>query len=157
MARPEDAPELIAPSPFDASYPPALAIYCSDGRFTQSVEELLHALGHARIDTLTIPGGPALFNRRAGLFCDHDAIARGTALLVTSHATTRVVLLAHHGCGYYKQRYPTHAEGDRYTLQLEDLRVARTALLAEHPRLDVIAYFAVPSGGRVSFRRVPLG
>ena len=38
---------------FHEEHPTALAVYCSDGRFTESVEELLRALGHERLDTLT--------------------------------------------------------------------------------------------------------
>ena len=45
-------------TPYEPSHPKALAIYCSDGRFTQPVEDLLHSLGHARLDTCTLPGGP---------------------------------------------------------------------------------------------------
>ena len=45
---------------YDAAYPDALAVYCSDGRFTRAVDELLAKLGHPRLDTLTIPGGPGL-------------------------------------------------------------------------------------------------
>ena len=42
---------------FEATHPEALAVYCSDGRFTDAVEELLHHLGYTRLDTLTLPGG----------------------------------------------------------------------------------------------------
>jgi hypothetical protein len=48
--------------PYDRTHPAALAIYCSDGRFTRAVERLLKSLGHSRLDTMTLPGGPALLN-----------------------------------------------------------------------------------------------
>jgi len=31
----------VSELPFDPSYPKALAFYCSDGRFTRAIEELL--------------------------------------------------------------------------------------------------------------------
>ena len=45
---------------YDPSYPSTLAIYCSDGRFTHAIEHHCEDLGHERIDTMTLPGGPAL-------------------------------------------------------------------------------------------------
>ena len=71
-----------------------------------------------------------------------------------SHGTTHVVLVAHSGCGHYAERYPTRSERERFTQQLEDLAAARAALLAEHPKLQVAAYFAEPANGRVTFRKL---
>ena len=58
--------------PFDASHPKALAIYCSDGRFTSAVEVLLEAVGHDRLDTMTLPGGPALLCTSAANLSEVD-------------------------------------------------------------------------------------
>jgi len=62
----EDGPDssrFVASERFRPSHPSALAVYCSDGRFTRAVEQLLESKGCARVDTLTMPGGPALFSQ----------------------------------------------------------------------------------------------
>ena len=49
-------------SPFDAKGFKAAAIYCSDGRFADQVNDFLHqGLGLAGYDRLAIAGGPACF------------------------------------------------------------------------------------------------
>lgn len=55
-------PGFVASAPFSEEHPKALAVYCSDGRFTEAVEDLLASVGNRRIDTLTIPGGAALLH-----------------------------------------------------------------------------------------------
>jgi hypothetical protein len=138
-------------TPFDASHPNALAVYCSDGRFTQAVEELLHHLGHARLDTLTMPGGPGLLNFWAGSLLEADQVDRAARFLIRGHAIDHVVLLAHAGCGYYRQRHPGLAAEQVKTTQLEDLRVAGRALRTARPGLSVALFYATPDGGRVRF------
>src|SRR4051812_27814890 len=93
-------------TPFDAKHPDALAMYCSDGRFTEAIEELLHGLGHARLDTLTIPGGPALLDLTSSNLGAVDVMREAATFLIRGHQIKRVVLLGHDGCGYYKARFP---------------------------------------------------
>lgn len=38
------AAAYVSKEKFEASHPDALAVYCSDGRFTDAVEELLHSM-----------------------------------------------------------------------------------------------------------------
>src|SRR5215217_6894713 len=97
---------FVARAPYSASYPTALAIYCSDGRFTEAVEELLHHLGHKRLDTLTLPGGPGLLNPWAASVLEAGQVMRSAQMLIKNHGITEVVLLAHAGCGHYKLRFP---------------------------------------------------
>jgi hypothetical protein len=137
--------------PFDASHPNALAFYCSDGRFTAAVEELLRSLGHARLDTVTLPGGPALLNVLRAGFADLDTASRALGFLVRGHAIRHVVLLAHEGCGYYRARMATSPPAHVEATQREDLDVARRSLVASHPQVAVRAYFARTLGGKVRF------
>src|SRR5687767_387005 len=87
-------------------HPTALAMYCSDGRFTRGVEELVLHLGFDRLDTLTIPGGPALLDASSATHADVEMIRRSTSFLIGGHHIKEIVLIAHDGCGYYRHRYP---------------------------------------------------
>jgi hypothetical protein len=142
-------------APFDPRHPVALAIYCSDGRFTRAVEELLAAHGRERLDTLTLPGGPALLNLSA-LPSERDTIARATRFLIHGHALIEVVLVAHQGCGYYRARHPTRKPDEVRAMQLADLRGAANVLTLEHPRLAVTAWYAHVTGERLRFESVAL-
>jgi len=145
---------FLSTARFDAAHPKALAIYCSDGRFTQPVEDLLHHLGHERLDTLTMPGGPGLLNLWAGSLLEADQVERAARFLIQGHAIDHAVLLAHAGCGYYRQRYPGRPAADVKQSQLDDLRVAARAVRAARPGLGVVLYYASPEGGRVRFEPV---
>lgn len=136
---------------FEASYPSALAVYCSDGRFTDAVDELLDKLGHPRLDTLTIPGGPGLLNHRTSGYGDCDTFSRSAEFLIREHHITTVVLLAHEACGFYARKFPDLSAAQIKQRQLDDLRLAIHELSTAHPRLRVEAFVAVPSDGRVRF------
>jgi len=141
---------FVSPTPFVAAHPTALAVYCSDGRFTQPVEDLLHSLGHARLDTLTMPGGPALLDRLSASYADADAVVRGASFLITGHAIEEVVLLAHAGCGYYRLKRPTDTPAQLEARQIADLRRAATAV-GKVASLAIRLYYARPHEGRVRF------
>lgn len=143
-------------TPFDPSHPTALAIYCSDGRFTQPVEDLLHGLGHSRLDTITLPGGPGLLNHLSASYADADAMTRSAAFLIAKHAITEVVLLAHHGCGYYRHKRPMDSTEQIEMRQLDDLRHAAKAITKLQPQVKVHLYFARPHGGHVRFEPIVL-
>ncbi len=145
------APPFLASSPFDASHPTALAIYCSDGRFTNAVEELLHALGHPRLDTLTMPGGPALFNAWLAGLSQSMAMVEGSRFLIEAHAIRRVILLAHEGCGFYRKHYAGLTPDQVRAHQETDLRTAASSLHAAHPSLEISLYCAAAHQGRVRF------
>ncbi len=143
-------------TPYEPSHPKALAIYCSDGRFTQPVEDLLHSLGHARLDTCTLPGGPGLLNHLSASYADADAMTRSASFLIHGHGITEVVLLAHHGCGYYKHKRPIDSPEQIEMRQLDDLRHAAKAVKKIDDKLIVRLYFARPHAGHVKFEPVVL-
>jgi hypothetical protein len=140
---------------YDAGHPRALAIYCSDGRFTNAVEELLHHLGHARLDTLTMPGGPALLNPWAASLLEADQVSRASQFLMKAHSIDHVVLLSHEGCGYYRQKLPGRPAADLRQHQLDDLRVAARAVPTARGGVRVELYHATPHEGRVRFQPIP--
>lgn len=146
----------IAETPYETAHPKALAVYCSDGRFTTAVEELLRHLGHDRLDTLTMPGGPALLNFWTASILDADQVGRAAQFLIRGHAIEQIVLLAHAGCGYYRQRFPGRAAAEVKQTQLDDLRVAARALASARRDLDITLYYASTESARVRFDPVDL-
>jgi carbonic anhydrase len=136
------------PLPFEREHPRALALYCSDGRFTESVRELLLRLGHDRLDTLTIPGGAAALNY---------LLVKGAAtFLITGHRIERVVLIAHADCGHYKARFRGRPAEELEVRQRTDLQTAARMLLRAHATLAMDAFFARPDAEGVLFEPVEL-
>src|SRR5258706_16213529 len=91
---------------FEEGHPDSLAVYCSDGRFTRAVEIALQRLGHERLDTLTIPGRPAHLHKATPREADRASVRLGSDFLIKGHHIKSLVLFAHEGSGYYKERYP---------------------------------------------------
>jgi hypothetical protein len=149
--RRRDPAPFVSAAPYEASHPRALAVYCSDGRFTQAIEDLLRHLGHDRLDTLTLPGGPGLLNLWAGSLLEADQMERAARFLIRGHAIEHVVLLAHAGCGYYRQRFPGRAASETRLSQLEDLQVAAGSLRSARPGITVELFYASVEGSRVRF------
>ena len=146
---------FIAQMPFEAQHPHALAIYCSDGRFTEPVEELARHLGHERIDTLTLPGGPGLLNRFSADYLESDMVTRAAHFLIRGHHIKEVLLLAHAQCGYYQARHGVLGADFIAEQQLTDLHAAAAELRKVFPELAVHLYFVRPHGTAIHFEAVP--
>ena len=142
---------ITTKAPFEASYPSALAVYCSDGRFTEAVDQLLEQLGHPRLDVLCIPGGPGLLNHKTSGYADCDTFSRSAEFLIRAHHITTVVLLAHEKCGFYARQFPDLTAEQIKERQHADLRLAAREMLETHPRLRVETFIAVPDNGHVRF------
>src|SRR6202042_3386025 len=83
--------------PFDHDRIGAAAVYCSDGRYGDQMDDFLHlSLGLPRYDRVAIPGGAA------SLAHHPRALDRQLRFLVEAHALTRVVMIAHQDCGFYR-------------------------------------------------------
>jgi len=139
---------------FDKKHPKALAIYCSDGRFTDAVEELVHGLGHTRLDVLCMPGGPALLDLGSASFSALEAMRTSASFLIRGHAIKHVSLIAHDGCGYYKERYRFETPEEIIKQQKDDLRIAAQWLVGSHPDVEIAMYFAKPEGRKIAFDEV---
>jgi hypothetical protein len=140
---------------FDPHHPSALAVYCSDGRFTDAVEALCRTLGHQRFDTVTLPGGPALLSPWPADLSEVHVFSRATEFLIESHGISYAVLLAHQGCGFYRSRCGRLGEDQIKGMQLEHLRAARKVLRRQHPDLHVACYYAQVVKEKVTFTVVP--
>jgi hypothetical protein len=145
------AKNFIAKMPYEAAHPHVLAVYCSDGRFTEPVEELAQHLGHERIDTLTLPGGPGLLNRWSADYMESDMVTRAANFLIQGHHIQEVLLLAHAGCGYYQQRHGALGPEFIAEQQLKDLEAAAEELRKAHPGIVVHKYFVRPLGTKIIF------
>ena len=142
--------------PFDAERIGAAAVYCSDGRFGDQMDEFLHlGLGFPRYDRVAIPGGAACLASRARSMWEEGALDRQLRLLVQVHDLHRVVLIAHQDCAFYKHLRvrPESIEAR----QLEDLVKAAgrvRAFAADVADVAVDAYFARKVEGLVRFEPV---
>lgn len=145
---------FLSTEPYEETYPDALAVYCSDGRFTNPVEDLLRHLGHPRLDTMTLAGGPALFNPWLAGLSDSMAVTSCARFLIESHATKRVILIAHEGCGYYRRHYRGGSAEHVLAHQVDDLRHAARALRHAHGHVEVLAFRAAIQNARVLFTPV---
>jgi hypothetical protein len=146
--------EYVSRVPYEASHPHVLAVYCSDGRFTDAVEDLAQHLGHERIDTLTLPGGPGLLNRWSADYLESEMVMRAAKFLIQGHHITEVLLMAHAGCGYYQKRHGALGPEFVAEQQLTDLRTAAKELRKAHPELTVHLYFVRPHGADIHFEPV---
>ena len=143
---------FVAPSAYCPEHPTALAVWCSDGRFTKAVEDLLRGDDRARFDTLTLPGGPALFTGRSASPSDIDTMTTSAEFLISAHKITHVVLIAHENCGYYRRLLgPAATDTAIKARQIEDVRCAAAALRRLRPDLQVDGWYASVSSGRVAF------
>src|SRR5947207_11048143 len=81
-------------APFEAERVGAVAIYCSDGRYGDAVDEFLHdSLGLPNYDRLAIAGGPAWIGLRSSASISQYGLVRDQLdFLVQVHALRRVVL-----------------------------------------------------------------
>ncbi len=144
-----------AQAEFDPHHPAALALWCSDGRFTGAVEELLVELGQPRLDTMTLPGGPALLDATSSSLGGVEIAREAASFLIKAHSIKEVVLVAHEGCGYYRARYRYESPEAMQRRQLADLRSAARWVAGTHSGVVARCYFAsvvqTSHGPRVTF------
>jgi hypothetical protein len=142
----------VAETRYDDQRIGAAAVYCSDGRFGEQMDEFLHSgLKLPRYDRLAVPGGAACVAAQTLAYYEAKALDRQLGFLVREHGLRRVVLIAHDGCAFYGALWAGWRPIEEQ--QAQDLRRA-----AEHIRLwsshvVVEAYFARKVEGRVEFER----
>lgn len=152
---PDDAPmEYASKTKFDSTRIRAAAVYCSDGRFGEQVDDLLHnALGLPRYDRLAVPGGAACLAGHFATFREDEGVAEQLRFLVTAHEVQRVVLIAHQDCAYYAQRLkisPLVLERQ----QRDDLEKAAERVYRFGRYLRVDTYFARKRRQQIVFERL---
>jgi hypothetical protein len=143
-----------SPIPYEAARINAAAVYCSDGRIGDHMDDFLHrGLSLPRYDRLACPGGPVALAGRLLAFWESNGVYDQLRFLVAAHGVRQVVLIAHGGCAYYLGRLgmePGTAEAE----QREDLARAATAVQRIDPTLEVAGFFAHPDGTTLAIERV---
>src|SRR4051812_19640800 len=84
----------------------AAAVYCSDGRYGEQMDEFLHeGLGLPRYDRVAVPGGAACLAGHGKAAFERSALERQLRFLIDAHELNRVVFIAHQDCGFYHDIY----------------------------------------------------
>src|SRR5437868_13233027 len=135
----------------------AAAVYCSDGRYGEHMDDFLHnCLGLPRYDRVAVPGGAACLAGHLLAMRERSALDRQLKFLVEGHGLSRVVLIAHEDCGFYRANvHPSKLKRQPLEeLQAADL-AAVAALLRDYNRgLEIDAYFARKVEGLVRFEPI---
>ena len=149
-------PVFLSRHPFEAERIQAAAIYCSDGRFGEQMDEFLHAgLGLPRYDRLAIPGGAACLAGHVKGFHEKNSLERQLSFLIREHGLKRVVLIAHDGCAYYKDVWTGMLS--IVEQQADDLKGAADHIRMWNTGVEISAYFARKVDGMISFEPWPAG
>lgn len=147
---------FVSSVPFEPERVHAVALYCSDGRYGDAIDEFLHRhLALPNYDRLAIAGGSAWLTDRSSTSLLQQGIVRDQLdFLIRAHALRRAVLIAHYGCAYYLQRHMGDPDSV-LPIQIQDLHAAAGTLRTWYPSLQVEVYLARAAGGRVQFETVP--
>ncbi|MGO9113905.1 MAG: carbonic anhydrase [Thermoguttaceae bacterium] len=140
---------------FDENRIRAAAVYCSDGRFGEQIDDFLHnALRLPRCDRLVVPGGAASLAGHFLAFREEEGLIEQLRFLIRAHEIQRVVLIAHQDCAFYTERL--HVPSARLeTRQREDLQAAGERLRSLSRSLAVDGFFARKDiDGTVGFERL---
>ncbi len=139
---------------FDAQRMRAAAVYCSDGRFGEQFDDLMHnALDLPSYDRLAIPGGAACLARHFNTYREEEGVVEQLRFLVNVHGLERVVLIAHENCAFYTHRLqisPLQLESQ----QREDMIKAIDRVHSISSNLIVHAFFARKKNGIIHFESV---
>jgi hypothetical protein len=132
----------------------AVALYCSDGRIGDHMDDFLHdGLGLPRYDRLACPGGPVALSGRLQAFWECRGVEDQLRFLLRFHAIQSVVLVAHQPCAYYLERLRVPSERLEAEQQ-QDLRLATWVVERAAPELEVASFMAWVDGAAVRFEQV---
>jgi hypothetical protein len=151
MAGRSPSPSYVSALPYEAARVFAAAVYCSDGRIGDHVDDFLHhGLGLPRYDRVACPGGPVALSGRFQAFWDARGVEEQLRFLAQVHDVRTVVLIAHAQCAYYLKRLAIAA--DRLDAeQREDLHKAAATVHRVMPGAEVKRYMAHLSGVEIRF------
>jgi hypothetical protein len=146
--------EYVSVVPYEQERVHAAAVYCSDGRLGDHVDDFLHnGLGLPRYDRVACPGGPVGLAGRLTAFWETRGVDEQLRFLARVHEIHKVVLIAHAGCAYYSQRLslaPDRVEAE----QRDDLRKAVWAVQRIVTGIEVAPFFAHVLGAEVAFEEL---
>jgi hypothetical protein len=141
--------------PYEEGRIRAAAVYCSDGRIGEQIDEFLHhGLALPRYDRVAVPGGPVCLAGRLLAFWEARGVEDQLRFLARVHDIERVVLIGHASCAFYtsRLRIPEAAlEGE----QLADLARAARVVAGLGHELVAETYFARRAGTAIRFEAAP--
>ena len=148
--------ECVSSIPWAEKRIRALAIYCSDGRWGEILDEFCHeGLGLPRYDRFAVPGGPAwLTVRHISLLIPNSAAKEQLRFLVDAHELERIVLINHQGCAYYAGMLKSATPEELLAAQQLDLREGARTLRGWFGGIKVDAYMALREEEKAFFRPV---
>ena len=142
--------------PYEAARIHAAAVYCSDGRVGSHFDEFLHTgLKLPRYDRVALPGGPACLAGHTEAHVQEQGVVDELKFLVDAHELNRIVLIAHGGCAFYRDRLrlPEHFLEAQQQIDL----VKAASFIREITGIQSVeAYFARQSMGFIAFEPVKL-
>ena len=140
--------------PFDGTGCGAGAIFCSDGRFTDQVNDFLqNGLNLRGYDRLAIAGGPACFAGHFAAYREEEGAVSHLRFLARLHQLNRMILISHEDCGFYRD-FLRVREMDLLDRMRVDLANATRRVRDATQQLEVEAYLARLRGTEVWFERV---
>ena len=146
----------ISQLPYNAERVYAGALYCADGRVGEHFDDFMqNGLKLPRYDRIALPGGPACLAGHAQARLEEQGVVDELKFLIEAHRLSRIVLIQHEGCAFYKSRLNVR-ERSMEQLQIADL--ARAAFSIRHwTNLENIeGYFCRIKPEGVVFDRVDL-
>lgn len=138
-------PAFTSTSKLRSARADTVVVHCSDHRFQVVLFEFLNkSLDlNGNYELLVLPGGPQCMTLVEYMPKFSWALTKWVRHLVDSLELTRMVLIAHQDCGWYKQ-LPFHLfdSSDPRQRQEDDLRRVRASMARDFPHLRVDLYFA---------------
>src|SRR6266480_221267 len=100
---PTPRPVFASRTPFDENRVGAAAVYCSDGRYGEQMDEFLHeGLGVPHYDRVAVPGGAACLAGHSNCVYEKESLERQLKFLIETHDLNRLIFIAHQDCGFYR-------------------------------------------------------
>jgi len=147
-----DAAIYESPPPYEQERIHAAAVYCSDGRVGEQIDDFLHhGLHLPRYDRVAVPGGPACLAGNLVTFQEARGVEDAIRFLIRVHDLHEVVLIAHEGCAYYRERLGV-SDASLLAEQRQDLEKAIRAVHRFQDGLRVEAFLARTAGSRIRFQ-----
>ena len=142
--------------PYESQRIHAAAIYCSDGRVGEHFDDFVqNGLKLPRYDRIALPGGPACLAGYGAARPEEVSVLDELRFLIEAHELTRVILIQHQDCAFYKVRLEVREQSIEQLQQADLARAAHT--IRRTTGLEQIeGYLARFGEGAVVFERVEL-
>jgi hypothetical protein len=135
-------------SSWDAERPETVVITCVDGRWYRHFQEFARVHLHAGpcTDFMAVPGGIEPLTLADDVPKDFNFFRRRLEALVDAHGTSRIVVIAHQDCAWYRAKLAGVSPDALRSRQIADLRRTAAWLRTRFAGVVVQPYFARLSG-----------